>query len=665
MQFGAAAQRATVWLNGKRLGEHEGGFTPFAFEVTGVVRPRDNSIVVKVDNTRRADALPALNTDWWNYGGLTRGVRLVETPRVFVRDAVVQLAKENTSVVRASVRLDGARAPVKVTVEIPEVHAGYTTMTDDHGNARFEFGATLAPWSPETPRLYDVVIRTGDDRVQDRVGFRTVATRGPDILLNGKPIFLRGISLHEEALGRGGRATTRAQAEALLNLAKELGCNFVRLAHYPHGDEMTRAADRLGLLVWSEIPVYWTIAWSNVGTLATARAQLAEEIARDHNRASVILWSVGNETPVSEARNQFLRTLVEDVRAADDTRLVTAALEHRAVDARTHVLDDPLGVALDVLGLNEYVGWYDGLPGEVRHAGLAVRLQQTDHRQRIRGRREGRPARRRADAVLGGIPGRRLPPSDRHAEEDPVAARPVAVDPGRLPLAAAPAARRAGRVEPQGPGRRRRHEEAGVRRAARRLPRVARPCAGGRCRAMMRRRMSRSIVAASLLVVLAAGCAPFDPPPPAPIRPTDRNVVVAWTIEEGLYDNGLARATEIIQFRYQGGADDGVTEIQDYGRLYRGDQRPRKPTIYRRHLTSQEMEQLQHVLAALELPDLERRQEKPELVPWTMWGIASPSRAHAVLPAAARRMARRRRRAQLFGLLESYRRDARLHPDAK
>jgi beta-glucuronidase len=364
VQFGAAAQRATVWLNGKRLGDHEGGFTPFAFEVTSVLRAHDNSIVVKVDNTRRADALPALNTDWWNYGGLTRSVRLVETPRVFVRDAVVQMAKENNSVVRASVRLDGARAPVKVTVEIPEAHAGFTAMTDEHGKASFEFGATLAAWSPETPRLYDVVVRTADDRVQDRIGFRTISTSGPDILLNGKPIFLRGIALHEEALGRGGRATTRQQAEALLGLAKELGCNFVRLAHYPHNDEMTRAADRMGLLVWSEIPVYWTIAWSNIVTLAAARAQLAEEIARDHNRASVILWSVGNETPVSDARNKFLRTLVDDVRAADDTRLVTAALEHRAVDARTHVLDDPLGVALDVLGLNEYVGWYDGLPAK-------------------------------------------------------------------------------------------------------------------------------------------------------------------------------------------------------------------------------------------------------------------------------------------------------------
>jgi beta-glucuronidase len=364
LQFGAAAQRATVWLNGKRLGEHEGGFTPFAFEVTGRLRPRDNSIVVKVDNTRRADALPALNTDWWNYGGLTRGVRLIETPRAFIRDAQIGLARGNGAVVRGFVRLDGARAAVKVTIEIPEAGARHAFVTDDKGGARFEFPATLAPWSPESPRLYDVVIRAGDDRVSDRIGFRTISTRGPDILLNDKPVFLRGISLHEEALQRGGRATSRADAEALLGLAKELGCNFVRLAHYPHGDEMTRAADRLGLMVWSEIPVYWTIAWGNPGTLSTARAQLAEEIARDHNRASVILWSVGNETPVSDARNSFLRTLVEDVRAADDTRLVTAALEHRAVDARTHLLDDPLGAALDVLGLNEYVGWYDGLPAK-------------------------------------------------------------------------------------------------------------------------------------------------------------------------------------------------------------------------------------------------------------------------------------------------------------
>ncbi len=376
LQFGAAAERAMVWLNGQRLGEHEGGFTPFAFEVTGRLRPRGNSLVVKVDNTRRAEAIPTLNTDWWNYGGLTREVRLIETPPTFVRNARVQLDPRDAGRVTAVVALDGARGPQHITVEIPEAHARAAATTDAAGRAVLSFPAHLALWSPESPRLYDVVIRAGGDRVQDRVGFRTIAVRGADLMLNGRPIFLRGVALHEEALVRGGRATTRAEAETLLGLARELGCNFVRLAHYPHNDEMTRAADRLGLLVWSEIPVYWTIAWTDAGTLANARQQLAEMIARDQNRASVILWSVANETPITEARTRFLRRLVDDAHAADPTRLVTAALEHHYASggsgggeegdgdgaAATVIVDDPLGAALDVIGVNEYVGWYDGLP---------------------------------------------------------------------------------------------------------------------------------------------------------------------------------------------------------------------------------------------------------------------------------------------------------------
>ena len=364
LQFGAAAQRATVWLNGQRLGDHEGGFTPFALEVTGKLRARGNSLVVRVDNSRRADALPAVNTDWWNYGGLTRGVRLVETPPAFIRDARLQLARGDAGRLVGFVRVDGARGPTKVTVEIPEARVAETVTTDAAGWGAFAFPAAVTLWSPEAPKHYDDSFTAGGDRVRDRIGFRTLGTRGTELLLNGKPVFLRGISLHAEALGRGGRATTAADAEALLGLARELGCNFVRLAHYPHGEEMTRAADRLGLLVWSEIPVYWTIAWSNPETLVSARRQLAEEIARDANRASVILWSVGNETPVGDARTAFLRTLVADARAADPTRHVTAALEPRDVDARTVTLDDPLGDDLDVLGLNEYVGWYDGPPGK-------------------------------------------------------------------------------------------------------------------------------------------------------------------------------------------------------------------------------------------------------------------------------------------------------------
>jgi beta-glucuronidase len=362
LRFGAAAQRATVWLNGERLGDHEGGFTPFAFEITGRVRARGNVVVVRVDNTRRAEAIPALNTDWWNYGGLTREVRLVETPARFVRDALVQLERGGGAVA-GWVVVDGAPAGTEVTVQIPEARLQARAVTDGAGHASFRMPAgALTRWTPEAPKLYDVTIAAAGDRVHDAIGFRTIEARGGEILLNGRPVFLRGISMHEEAPRRGGRATSRADAETLLGWARELGCNFVRLAHYPHNEEMTRAADRMGLLVWSEIPVYWTIAWERADTLASARRQLAEEIARDRNRASVILWSIANETPVTEARTRFLRALVDDVHALDPTRLVTAALERRYLDAHTVVIDDPLGAALDVIGCNEYIGWYDGLP---------------------------------------------------------------------------------------------------------------------------------------------------------------------------------------------------------------------------------------------------------------------------------------------------------------
>jgi beta-glucuronidase len=313
-----------------------------------------------------------MNTDWWNYGGLTRSVRLLETPRAFIRSAVVQLAPDDASRIAGTVIVDGQGAPVDVRIEIPEARVAVTARTDAAGRATFSAPARVALWSPETPKLYDVVVTAGADRVRDAIGFRTIRTRGADLLLNGRPVFLRGISIHEEALGRGARVTSRAEAEALLRLAKELGCNFVRLAHYPHNDEMTRAADRLGLLVWSEIPVYWTIAWGEPATLADARRQLAEEIARDANRAAVILWSVGNETPVSAERTRFLRALVDDAHAADPTRLVTAALEHHYAGANTVVVDDPLGEALDVIGLNEYVGWYDGLPEKCDHLSWRV-----------------------------------------------------------------------------------------------------------------------------------------------------------------------------------------------------------------------------------------------------------------------------------------------------
>jgi beta-glucuronidase len=357
--FGGANYQADVYLNGRKLGRHVGGFTPFQFEITGLVRPVGNSLVVRVDNARSREAVPTLNTDWWNYGGLTRDVMILETPPTYVRDYFLQLKPGAPGTVAGYVQLDGT-APARVKVAIPELHVDAEFAPDATGRALVEFPVTGAElWTPEKPRRYEVTISAGADHVGELIGFRTVEVRGTDILLNGRPLFLRGICLHEENPLRGGRATGAEDDRLLLGWAKELGCNFVRLAHYPHNEQMARTADELGLLLWEEVPVYWTIQWENPATAANAQNQLADLIGRDHNRASVIIWSMGNETPVVPARTAFITKEIELARRLDPTRLISAAMEVHGdpADAHVRIIDDPLAELVDVVSFNEYVGW--------------------------------------------------------------------------------------------------------------------------------------------------------------------------------------------------------------------------------------------------------------------------------------------------------------------
>jgi beta-glucuronidase len=206
-----------------------------------------------------------------------------------------------------------------------------------------------------------VVLKAGADTLTDEMGFRTIETLGTKILLNGKPIVLHGVCIHAEAPFRSGRVNNDRDVATLLGWVKELGGNFVRLAHYPHDQRMTRAADKLGILVWSEVPVYWAVQFEKEDVFAKSQQQLHEEIRRDRDKASVILWSIANETPNNAARTAFLTRSAEFVHQEDPTRLVTAALLVRG-DAKTKYIDDPLGKALDVIGFNEYIGWYEGTP---------------------------------------------------------------------------------------------------------------------------------------------------------------------------------------------------------------------------------------------------------------------------------------------------------------
>ena len=362
LHIGAANYHSWFWVNGKKVCEHEGGYTSFNCDVTAVLHAGNNFVVAAVDNTRHEDGVPTLQTDWWNYGGLTRSVSLIEVPEAFIDQYDVHLSRAGSSVIEGWAHIQGGQPGASVEVEIPELGAKTAVTVDKDGRAAIHLPVQkLQLWSPETPQLYKVILRAGDDTISEEIGFRTVETRGTQILLNGKPIFLSGIAIHAEAPYRTGRANTDKDAETLLGWAKELGCNFVRLAHYPHDESMLRAADRMGLLVWSENPVYWALQFDNPEVLAKAEQQLDEEIGTSRNHASIILWSMANETPSTEARTRFIETLAARARSLDSSRLITAALLVRA-EGHTKIVDDPLGKTLDVIGINEYIGWYEGSP---------------------------------------------------------------------------------------------------------------------------------------------------------------------------------------------------------------------------------------------------------------------------------------------------------------
>lgn len=365
LHFGAVNYAASIFVNDVHVCDHEGGFTPFDCDISSVVKDGDNFIVAAVDDTRAVDRVPTIKTDWWNYGGITRPVSLVEVPDAYIDDYSLQLRRGTSDQLDGYVHVVGADAGTRVALRIPELHIEQSAVTDTNGRAAFSFTTPgLELWSPEHPRLYKIDLQAGPDRLSDDIGFRTIEVQGDQILLNGKPIFLRGVSFHDEAPTRAGRAWSDQDAQTLLGWAHELDCNFVRMAHYPHTENEYRLADKLGIMVWSEVPVYWNIDWTDPHTLAVAKQQLSEMIRRDHNHAAVILWSLSNETPESPARDAFLHQLAVEARREDPTRLITSAIVTH-FHGTTAALDDPLGNDLDVLGYNEYLGWYQGSPSDI------------------------------------------------------------------------------------------------------------------------------------------------------------------------------------------------------------------------------------------------------------------------------------------------------------
>ncbi|MDE7251271.1 MAG: glycoside hydrolase family 2, partial [Lachnospiraceae bacterium] len=323
LKIGAANYVCRVFLNKQFVGMHRGGSTPAYFDITEYVQ-KQNRIIITVDNTRHPWQVPMENTDWFNYGGIYRSMELFVVPDVFVKDMSVMLDPKDHShqTIRAEVALSKQvtgqaqfrilQLGIDMPVEIQEGVGVITVKTEPK------------LWEPENPVLYDVEVSYEGDVLRDRIGFRDVRVEKNKILLNDKEIFLRGVSCHEDSV-TNGKALTEEERIETIRIAKELGCNFMRLAHYPHHENMAKLADEMGLLLWEEVPVYWDIDFDNPATYEDAENQLLELIGRDKNRASVIIWSVGNENLDTESRYLFMSKLVNVAKQADPSRLVSAA----------------------------------------------------------------------------------------------------------------------------------------------------------------------------------------------------------------------------------------------------------------------------------------------------------------------------------------------------
>ena len=321
LYFGAVNYDCHVWVNGKEAGHHVGGFTPFNYDISDLLIEGENTIIVKVDNKRHAEDVPTQIFDWWNYGGITRDVKLIKVPSVYLEDYNLQLTSLEGRQLSFSVKLNKPEADHTVTLSIPELKIKKTIKTAADGTASINMKAKPQLWCPENPKRYQVDITLDNSTIGDSIGFRMIETRGKQILLNGQPIFLK-------------------------------------LAHYPHNEYIVREAERMGILVWSEIPCYWTIDWKNPKTYENACNQLTDMISRDHNRANVIIWSIANETPHSTERDAFLSRLAKQARSLDSTRLISMAMEVTGASNYVNRLSDNMNEYVDVVSFNQYIGWY-------------------------------------------------------------------------------------------------------------------------------------------------------------------------------------------------------------------------------------------------------------------------------------------------------------------
>ncbi|MDO9465188.1 MAG: glycoside hydrolase family 2 TIM barrel-domain containing protein [bacterium] len=367
LRFGAVNYLCEVFVNGECVGMHEGGYTEFTFDVSSFLQKGENTIALRVDNRAFIMKLPPV-LGYFNYGGIHRDVSLEIYPDSFMENLFI-----SAEPIRRGGRLTIRGFVEKKTKEILNIKvacegvSGQVTVKADSSFEMILDTENVKTWTPENPVLYDtkIILLSGEEIVDTRevrIGFRSITAQSDEILFNDKPIQLNGICYVYDSPAYG-LVMKKEQFLTDISLLKELGVNIIR-SHFPFPNEFYEACDRAGIMVWVETPVYCinpgkekiNTVFSDPSWLLLAKQMIKEMIIQARNHPCVVIYSIGNECNVDcPEAEPFFSKLAATVRELDTTRLVSYAALYGMVG--------PIGDMVDVIGVNEYWGWYDRLKG--------------------------------------------------------------------------------------------------------------------------------------------------------------------------------------------------------------------------------------------------------------------------------------------------------------
>lgn len=367
--FGGVSHTAEVFWNGQPVARHEDAYTPF--EVLLPLQPAGRALLaLRVDNTFGPHAGLHWSNDYYTYGGITRPVVIQEVP-------AVHLARLHATPVRTDggweldlkARVHGPAAGHRLRIlldgrDLTVLDPGPGAGGGDAWNAAARVPAgPVREWSPDSPHLHSLtcLLETPDgqaiDDLTDRIGFREIRVSGFGLLLNGRPLRLRGYNRHEDHAIFGCALPEAAMAHDLA-LLRDLGANFVRTAHYPNDRRFLDLCDETGMIVWEESHAR-QIKFDHPRAFEQSLASTREMLDWHHNHPSILIWGCLNECDtVSDAGVAFHEAVIRTIKEADPSRPVTYAGHHRKKDRALRLVD--------IVSHNLYTGWYEGTPAETR-----------------------------------------------------------------------------------------------------------------------------------------------------------------------------------------------------------------------------------------------------------------------------------------------------------